>query len=312
MQNKEPGNNATEFRSLPVDTRITYSPFAMEAIARSTIQNWLQAYKLLAVRQIAASRTDRADLVFRDGSTPLAGVTPGEVRFLLGSIYLSRSFRLVEGPAETARVLLGLYRSIGTELRVAYSREDASTGMMGGWPGLKEILLYCIVRSTRPALMLETGVAQGVSTRVILSAMARNGNGHLVSVDLRRRRPPTDLGQDTTYVKPQLETGWLVPEKDRRNWTLLAGSSESILPEYTEALDVFCHDSLHTYTHMMWEFGWALDRLRQHGILISDDISWNLAFRDFTRENYRRLEVVAHRDVGVAVKRDLPAGSEQT
>ena len=44
--------------------------------------------------------------------------------------------------------------------------------------------LYFIVRMADPEIMVETGVARGVSSWTILNAMHRNGKGKLYSIDL--------------------------------------------------------------------------------------------------------------------------------
>ena len=49
-------------------------------------------------------------------------------------------------------------------------------------------------------------------------------------------------------------------------------------------IDVFIHDSLHTYDHMLSEYHAAYPRLRPGGLLISDDADWNHAFSQFMRE----------------------------
>ena len=46
-------------------------------------------------------------------------------------------------------------------------------------------------------------------------------------------------------------------------------------------VDVFIHDSLHTYDHMMWEFETAYPHLQDGGLLFSDDALWNRSFFDF-------------------------------
>ena len=44
--------------------------------------------------------------------------------------------------------------------------------------------IWCLVAHLRPATVVETGVAHGLTSRVILEGLHRNGNGHLWSVDL--------------------------------------------------------------------------------------------------------------------------------
>jgi hypothetical protein len=50
-------------------------------------------------------------------------------------------------------------------------------------------------------------------------------------------------------------------------------------------IDIFFHDSKHTYEHMFFEFEAAFQRLRLGGVLASDDISWNSAFFEFCRQH---------------------------
>ena len=50
------------------------------------------------------------------------------------------------------------------------------------------------------------------------------------------------------------------------------------------SLDVFLHDSKHTYEHMTWEFKTIWQYLNPKGVLISDDTNWNNSFSDFCSE----------------------------
>jgi methyltransferase family protein len=96
-------------------------------------------------------------------------------------------------------------------------------GAFGGWDDADARLgqaAWCLARHGRPKRIVETGVARGLTTRVLLEALERNGNGRLWSIDL----PPLlerGLAQ---------ETGAAVPERLRERWTLLRGSSRKLLP----------------------------------------------------------------------------------
>jgi len=63
------------------------------------------------------------------------------------------------------------------------------------------------------------------------------------------------------------------------------GDSRDLLPRLLKDLDgsvdVFFHDSDHSYTHMMWEFSTVSPFLSQGGLLVSDDVAGNTAFWDF-------------------------------
>ncbi len=49
-------------------------------------------------------------------------------------------------------------------------------------------------------------------------------------------------------------------------------------------VDVFIHDSLHTYEHMKFEFEQAYPHIRPGGLLISDDALWNSSFQEFAQQ----------------------------
>lgn len=133
--------------------------------------------------------------------------------------------------------------------------------------------LWVLVRHRRSERAVETGVAQGVSSAVVLSAMEANGVGQLWSLDL----PPVEWkGQVGAAVSPALE----------KRWTYLRGSSQRWLPKLIDRigeLDLFLHDALHTHQSMSREFALIWPRLRAGGVLVSDDVDANPAFSEFVR-----------------------------
>ncbi len=136
-------------------------------------------------------------------------------------------------------------------------------------------LCYLFSRYLRPRRVVETGVAYGVTSSYILLALAQLGRGELHSIDL----PPLVVGAEN-YV------GYFVPRELRARWKLHIGSAKRLLPGVLRdvgTIDLFVHDSLHTYSHMKWEFETALCSLRPGGVLISDDIEGNRAFEEITR-----------------------------
>jgi predicted O-methyltransferase YrrM len=133
-------------------------------------------------------------------------------------------------------------------------------------------LCYAACRVLRPQLVVETGVAYGVTSAYILRALADNDSGELYSIDL----PPLARDADD-YI------GCLIPRELRDRWRLFLGAARRILPEVLQGAgqpDLFLHDSLHTYSHMKWEIELVLPRLRGGGVLIADDIERNQAFQE--------------------------------
>ena len=77
--------------------------------------------------------------------------------------------------------------------------------------------IWCLVRHLGAQRVVETGVAHGVTSRFVLEALARNGGGHLWSIDL----PPP--------AHPELhwQIGIAVHQHLREHWTYIAGPSAS-------------------------------------------------------------------------------------
>jgi predicted O-methyltransferase YrrM len=142
----------------------------------------------------------------------------------------------------------------------------------------KRVLLqYAIVRAFRPERIVETGIANGVSSAYLLLAMERNQKGSLYSIDL----------DDGSFLPAGKQVGWMVPEWLRHRWNVRLGDTREVLPQLlskVSPLDIFIHDSLHTYDHMKFEYEQAYPHIRRGGILISDDALWNSAFPEFARD----------------------------
>jgi len=139
--------------------------------------------------------------------------------------------------------------------------------------------LYFIVRCAQPDVMVETGVAHGVSSWTILNAMHRNKKGKLYSIDL----PNQDLRSYNPENIAQ-SSGWVVPDELRARWELRLGPSQELLPRLVKELskiDVFFHDSDHSYENMLFEFQTVAPAIQEGGLIISDDVHKNDAFRDF-------------------------------
>jgi predicted O-methyltransferase YrrM len=146
--------------------------------------------------------------------------------------------------------------------------------------------LYAIVRAARPRLAVETGVCTGITTGYLLAALRRNGDGgRLVSIDLPIYQDEgmvnSDGIRDRSHVAGPEQIGHLADptlRADASLWSLRLGDAKVLLPQVLEELgsiDLFYHDSEHSYEHMSFEFRAAWPRLRPGGLLISDDIRFS-------------------------------------
>jgi predicted O-methyltransferase YrrM len=165
--------------------------------------------------------------------------------------------------------ILGSLRAKGLEVGV---------GFFAGWnDGEPESMraIWCLTRHLRPARVVETGVARGITSRIVLEALERNGSGHLWSIDLPQ------------LLRPELneQVGAAVDQRLRRRWSYVEGSSRRRLPGLLARLgqiDLFIHDSRHTEYNTRFELEQAWSRLRPGGVAVADDIDTNWGFRAFT------------------------------
>jgi predicted O-methyltransferase YrrM len=144
-------------------------------------------------------------------------------------------------------------------------------------------LYYALIREIQAKVVVETGTASGSMTSYLLAALELNGEGKLISIDI----PPTagELTMDLTI--DQSEIGFWIPETLRHRWDYRTGDAKVLLPKVMveQPVDVFVHDSLHTRTHMLFEYAVARCLMREGTLVISDDILWNNAFDDFLALN---------------------------
>jgi predicted O-methyltransferase YrrM len=135
------------------------------------------------------------------------------------------------------------------------------------------LVLYIICRKQKPEIVVETGVASGVSSSYVLGALEQNKQGQLYSIDL------PGCQED--------HSGWLIPDYLRHRWHLIMGkSSEKLAPflKKVSRIDIFLHDSDHSYQNMLREFQTAWTSLKDGGLLLAHNIDSNEAFSDFSRD----------------------------
>ncbi len=203
----------------------------------------------------------------------------------IGYLSPSSSINVVHEPSTLEADVAGLFqRSASHSMSESFwsvkrhvNDQQSSTPFGSVHNGTKTLGELCYLISTylRPDRVVETGVAHGVTSTYILQALADNGLGTLHSIDL----PPL-------VMDAEKHVGSLIPSALRGRWRLTIGSARKVLPDVLRTvgpIDLFVHDSLHTYSHMKWEFEAALRSLRPGGVLIADDIEGNRAFEEIAR-----------------------------
>lgn len=160
--------------------------------------------------------------------------------------------------AEEARAYLAEART-DPELTTRLSertrwRFDAKTKLPVG----NRLLWYVAARATKPSLVVETGIYEGLGSLVLLRALARNAeegaDGRLVSLD----------------VDPLC--GFLVRDDPAltARWTKVIGMTSDLLPEVVagEPIGLLLQDTPHTEDNQRHEFGVALRQAAEPLVLI--------------------------------------------
>ena len=161
------------------------------------------------------------------------------------------------------------------------------------------VAIYALLRLTRPATIVETGIANGVSTAIILQAIRANGRGELFSIDVRN------------------DVGGLLTDDERRNWRPIIINGHPLDREFVKALDAlppidfFLHDSNHTYRWQSLEYENALTHLSPNGLLMSDDIDLSWAFIELVRHgNFSKVaKLLDSGKVLAGVRKPSPPGN---
>ncbi len=164
-------------------------------------------------------------------------------------------------------------------------------------------MLYLLTRALRPGLFVETGVHNGLGSAFVLLALQHNGRGTLHSIDLPSSEPVI-LGQGNRRMPAGRRPGWLIPPRLLARHRLYIGPAQQELPPLLAALgsiDVFLHDSDHSYEHMMFEMHEAWPRLSDGGWLVCDNIEANRSWHDFEAKVGRTGFMVASFDTAERV-----------
>jgi predicted O-methyltransferase YrrM len=183
------------------------------------------------------------------------------------------------------------------EARATLAKQATPFGGGGAY-----VLLYFLVRLTRPSVVVETGVAAGWSSRAILEALETNGMGELWSSDFPY----------ITTEHPERSIGCLVPEELRHRWHLLLDGDRHNLPAILERcgpVDLFHYDSDKSLRGRAWALGTVDPHLRRSAVVVMDDIEDNLFFAEFVREggwDFAVIPKTGNYFVGVAGRGTIP------
>jgi len=178
---------------------------------------------------------------------------------------------LVTGaPRETARCYLdegladtGLRRHVAEVTAAvpfcAFADREARFGRRLGW--------YALARILKPRVVVESGVDKGLGTCLLAAALLRNeadgSPGKAYALD----------------IEPG--AGWLVRPPYSSAVEFRVGDSHATLRQMSEQIDLFVHDSDHSYQHEAGEYRIIQERLSDEAVVVSDNAHKSTALMDF-------------------------------
>ena len=185
--------------------------------------------------------------------------------------------------------------------RTAKPREGFFGEIYDLGPGLGFILFH-LIQTRNPVKVIETGIAAGASSNLILYSMDKSGLGSLTSIDITSK------------------VGELVEDDFKVNWTTEILPSffkkkafQRILKNNSEA-EVFLHDSDHSLDWQIFEIDSVLNSLPNIEFILVDDVSED--FRNYVEVGIPdwRLVVIneGRKYSGFLYKKNLASNSHFT
>jgi predicted O-methyltransferase YrrM len=153
--------------------------------------------------------------------------------------------------------------------------------------GFMRVLLGVLTIGLCPKKIVETGVLHGLSSSFILAGLELNNEKKaLTSIDLPStfELGPANMDGYDDVLPPGKQSGWVVSNNYNDYWNLRIASSKEILPTLkTDSIDIFIHDSDHSYDNVFFELNESIRFVKTGGIILCDNLEANSSFTDFVR-----------------------------
>ena len=138
-------------------------------------------------------------------------------------------------------------------------------------------IIYFLMINFKPNIILETGVAAGLSSRCILEAIKKNSKGILYSSDF----PYFRLDNPEKYI------GIMVPEELKKNWRLEILGDEKNIKKFKleiDYADIILYDSDKRYSGKINFFKAINNLIRPNSIIVVDDLHNDSFFLEYVNE----------------------------
>jgi len=192
------------------------------------------------------------------------------VEKIISSIFPSSNYLMDDFKKTTSQLLEHVLNFVKQLENKEYPSKEKPYGTNWGLELNSALILYALCKIVKPEKVVETGVAYGLASSYILQALNENKKGTLYSIDF-----PFSPWQTKKMI------GAMTPDDLRARRKFVYGPSSAVLKKLLNSIgpiDIFFHDSLHTYKNMKREFNTVWPFIKKDGFLISDDVLHNNAF----------------------------------
>lgn len=143
---------------------------------------------------------------------------------------------------------------------------------------------YAIVRAMKPAIVVETGIDKGLGSCVIAAALKKNHaegvSGKLLAVDINPNAGGLIDGEYGEFVEK------------------IFSDSLVAIDEMTQDVDLFIHDSDHSFSHEAAEYDRLTDHLSASSLVISDNAHDSRELREYANRVGRKYLFWSERPAG--------------
>lgn len=227
-----------------------------------------------AIERSALWAADRVlgSTLHRHSRTSLSDLAEAAASMHFSADELVRSYLFSGNADATLAQVHSEYETLSAEIARRYNRNMTVYPRCYAVEHGSAFLLYALVRSFKPSVVLETGVANGHSSFYILRALDANEHGQLHSIDC------------------SAEVGSLLSDQEKERWQLHVLPPKGLMGNFLHLIDtlppidLFFHDSDHSYFWQSFEIQAALKKLSPTGVLASDDCDGCYAFLDVCKQ----------------------------
>ncbi len=101
-------------------------------------------------------------------------------------------------------------------------------------------------------------------------------------------------------------SGWAIPQRIRSRLTLVEGRSAEILPDLVNKfnVDLFLHDSDHSYENMTLELETVLAHLNPRGLMLADDADIHPGFSNFCQLHKTHYRSICRGKIAILTRTD--------